>query len=107
MTEVPPHSHSVSNGKRDVTLEELALMQPGLDRMMAELGQRMHRLYYSGVVGNWPAAAYFYRSTVKQLRLCGWSRPKYADAIERYVVDDCAPVAAAIEEKHRDSFLAA
>jgi len=107
MTEVPPHSHTVSNGKRDVTLEELALMQPGLDRMMAELGQRMHRLYYSGLVGNWPAAAYFYRSTVKQLRLCGWSRPKYADAIERYVVDDCGPVAAAIEEKHRDSFLAA
>ena len=107
MTDVPAHQHTVSNGKREVTLEELAHTQPGLDRLMAELGPRMHRLYYSGLVGNWPAAAYFYRSTVKQLRLCAWSRPKYADAIERYIVEDCAPVSAAIDDSHRDSFLAA
>jgi hypothetical protein len=107
MTDVPQHQHTVSNGKRDVTLDELATTQPGLDRLMAEIGPRMHRLYYSGLAGNWPAAAYFYRSTVKQLRLAAWSRPKYAESIERYVTDDCAPVAAAIKDRDRDSFLAA
>ncbi|MCU1676753.1 MAG: hypothetical protein JWM93_1511 [Frankiales bacterium] len=106
MSDVPEHQHTVSNGKRDITLDELAQTQPGLDRLMAELGPRMHRLYYSGLVGNWEAAAYFYRSAVKQLQLCAWSRPKYADAIGRYVAEDCAPVSAAIEGAHRDEFLA-
>lgn len=105
--DVPAHAHVLSNGKRDITLDELARTQPGLDRLMAELGPRMHRLYYSGLVGNWPAAAYFYKSTVKQLQLCGWSRPKYADAIDRYVADDCVPVSAAIAAADRDAFVAA
>jgi hypothetical protein len=110
MTDVPgeavaPHEHTVSNGKRDVTLSDLARTQPGLDRLMAEIGPRMHRLYYAALVGNWEAARYFYRSIVKQLELCGWSRPKYAEAIERYVAQDCAPVSTAIDARDRDAFL--
>lgn len=105
MTGVPEHEHVLTNGKREITLAELALTQPGLDRLMAEVGPRVHRLYYSGLVGNWEAAAYFYKSAVKQLRLCAWSRPKYADAIERYVTEDCSAVSAAITAEDRDAFL--
>jgi len=106
MSDVAPHQHVVSNGKRDVSLEDIARTQPGLDRLMAELGPRMHRLYYAGLVGNWPAAAYFYRSTVKQLQLCAWSRPKYAEAITRYVDEDCTPVEGAISAENREAFMA-
>jgi len=37
----PTHTHIVNNGKRDLTIDELATTQPGLDRLMAEVGPRM------------------------------------------------------------------
>ena len=88
MTETPPHTHVVNNGKRELTLDELAVTQPGLDRLMAELGPRMHRLYFAGSAGNWRLAEYYFRSVVKQLNLCAFSRPKYADAINAYLVGE-------------------
>ncbi len=90
----PPadHVHTVNNGKRDLTLDQLAATQPGLDRLMAELGPRMHRLYFAGRAGNWRLADYFFRSVVKQLSLCAFSRPKYEEAINTYITTDCEPV---------------
>ena len=64
--------HVVSNGKRELTLDELALMQPGMDRLMAEVGPRAHRLYYAAKAGNWRLADYFFKSLVKH---CGCARP--------------------------------
>ncbi len=102
----PPaiHSHVVNNGKRDLTLDQLAVSQPGLDRLMAELGPRMHRLYYAGNAGNWRLAEYFFRSVVKQLSLCAFSRPKYEVAINAYLVNDCEPLRAAIKSGDGDAF---
>jgi hypothetical protein len=91
------HTHVVNNGKRDLTIDELALMQPGMDRLMAEVGTRTHRLYYAGLARNWRLAEYFYRSIVKQLRLCATSRPKYAAEMEPYIENDCLPVRDAIK----------
>jgi len=90
------HTHVVNNGKRDLTIDELAATQPGLDRLMAELGPRMHRLYYAGLAQNWGLAGYFYKSIVKQLNLCAFSRPKYETPIAAYLQDDCEPVRLAI-----------
>jgi len=95
MTE-PTHTHVVNNGKRDLTIDELADTQPGLDRLMAELGPRMHRLYFAGKAGNWRLAEYFFKSVVKQLKLCAFSRPKYETPLLAYVAEDCEPVRAAI-----------
>lgn len=101
------HTHVVHNGKRLLTIDELAAGQPGMDRLMAELGPRMHRLYYAAGAGNWRLADYFFKSIVKQLRLCGFSRPKYADDIEAYVEDDCGPVKAALKQRDPAAFEAA
>ena len=101
------HTHVVSNGKRELTLDELALMQPGMDRLMAEVGPRAHRLYYAGKAGNWRLADYFYRSMVKQLRLCATSRPKYDVDMTAYVEDDCTPVRDAIRDRDAVAFEAA
>jgi hypothetical protein len=101
---VTDHSHIVNNGKRDLTLEELALMQPGMDRLMAEIGQRVHRLYYAAQAGNWKLAEYFYNSTVKQLKLCATSRPKYAEDMAAYITDDCTPLRAALRDQDSAAF---
>lgn len=98
------HTHVVNNGKRDLTLDELALMQPGMDRLMAEVGPRMHRLYYAGRAGNWRLADYFYKSIVKQLRLCAASRPKYQPEMTAYLDEDCPPMRAAIKSRDAAAF---
>jgi hypothetical protein len=101
---VSDHSHIVNNGKRDLTIDELALMQPGMDRLMAEIGQRVHRLYYAAQAENWKLAEYFYNSTVKQLKLCATSRPKYAPDMAAYLEEDCAPVREALRAQDPDAF---
>ena len=98
------HTHVVSNGKRELTLDELALMQPGMDRLMAEVGPRAHRLYYAAKAGNWRLADYFFKSLVKQLRLCATSRPKYDDDMTAYLDEDCAPVRTAIRTRDVQAF---
>jgi len=99
-----PHTHVVNNGKRELTLDELAVMQPGLDRLMAELGPRMHRLYFAGSAGNWRLAEYYFRSAVKQLNLCAFSRPKYAVAINAYLADECESMRTAIKAADAAAF---
>jgi hypothetical protein len=101
------HTHVVHNGKRALTIEELALMQPGMDRLMAEVGTRTHRLYFAAQARNWRLAEYFYRSIVKQLRLCATSRPKYAEEMDKYVEGDCIPVRDAIKNGDPAAFAAA
>lgn len=98
------HTHVVNNGKRDLSIDELALMQPGMDRLMAEVGTRTHRLYYAGQARNWRLAEYFYRSIVKQLRLCATSRPKYAEEMDRFLTEVCLPVRDAIKAGDASAF---
>jgi hypothetical protein len=88
------HTHVVNNGKRDLTIDELARMQPGMDRLMAEVGPRLHRCYHAALAGNWPLAAYFSKSAVKQLALSAESRPKYEPEMTAYLRGDYAPVTA-------------
>ena len=101
------HTHVVNNGKRDMSIDELASMQPGMDRLMAEVGPRAHRLYYAANAGNWRLADYFFRSMVKQLRLCATSRPKYDADMTAYLEDDCIPVRDAIRARDLAAFEAA
>jgi hypothetical protein len=101
------HTHVVSNGKTELTIDDLARQQPGMDRLMAELGPRVHRLAHAGWARNWPLATYFYKSVVKQLRLCADSRPKYDPQMTAYIDDDCAPVLAAIKAGDGAAFDAA
>jgi hypothetical protein len=98
------HSHLVNNGKRDLTIDELARMQPGMDRLMAEVGPRVHRMYYAAQAGNWQLAAYFCKSVVKQLQLSVQSRPKYDPEMTDYLRDDYAPVSAAIKAQDAAAF---
>jgi hypothetical protein len=98
------HIHLVNNGKRDLTLDQLAKQQPGMDRLMAEVGPRVHRMYYAAKAGNWPLAAYYCKSVVKQLKLSVESRPKYDPEMTDYLRDDYAPVSAAIKAEDAAAF---
>src|SRR3954453_23937412 len=82
-------------------------MQPGMDRLMAEVGPRAHRLYYAAKAGNWRLAEYFLRSLVKQLRLCATSRPKYDADMAASLDQDCEPVREAVRARDLAAFEAA
>lgn len=101
------HTHRVNNGKRDLTLDELARQQPGMDRLMAEVGPRLHRAYHAAKAGNWPLSAYFSKSAVKQLALSAQSRPKYEPEMTAYLRADYAPVTEAIKARDLPAFEAA
>lgn len=105
--EAGSHTHLVHNGKRQLSIDELAMMQPGMDRLMAEVGPRVHRLYYAALAGNWPLAEYFLRSVVKQLKLCAASRPKYAADIDHYLSHEVPPLRDAIRDRSTELFEAA
>lgn len=98
------HTHVVHNGKRELTIDELARMQPGMDRLMAEVGPRLHRCVFAARAGNWPLAAYFAKSAAKQLALAAESRPKYEPEMTTYLGEDFAPVAAAIKAQDLVAF---
>ena len=97
----------VHNGKRAMTLNELARSQPGMDRLMAEIAERARRLYQAAAAGNWDAAGYFARTLGKHLAESAFSRPKYAESIEEFLATDYAPVRDAIAARDAEAFAAA
>jgi hypothetical protein len=97
----------VDNGKRSMTLNELARSQPGMDRLMAEIAERARRLYFAATYGNWPAAGYFCRTLAKHLRESAFSRPKYAEAMATFLDVDYAPVRDAVAARDGAAFAAA
>ena len=79
-------------GKRDMSLDELAMVQPGLARIMPEIGARTWKLYYAVKAGNWPLAIFQWKETRALFELGAYMRPKHEAAIEEYLRDDWAPL---------------
>ena len=97
----------VNNGKRLMTLDELARTTPGMDRLMVEIGYRAGCLYHSAKAGNWPLADYYCRTLGKHLDQSAFVRPKYADAMAEFLGVDYAPVRKAIADEDAAAFDAA
>lgn len=95
------------SGKGDMAIDEMAVIQPGLARIMPEIGNRAWKLYYAAKAGNWPNAMYQWKEAKKLFELGAFTRPKHEEAIEEYLRDDWAPLEAAIKDRDLDSFLAA
>jgi hypothetical protein len=78
-------------------LEELTSLQPGMARLMPEIGARMWKAYHAGRARNWELAAWQLREMRKLFRLGNVTRPKYAANVEAYIDEDLAPLFAACE----------
>ena len=48
-------------GKSELSIEDIAMIQPGLARIMPEVGQRTWKLYYAAKAGNWPLATFQFK----------------------------------------------
>ena len=98
------HTHAASNGKTDLTLEDIALLQPSMARLMLEIGNRFHRCYHAAKAGNRRLARFQLSEGTKLLRQSVVVRPRYAEAMATFVERDLAAVREAIDAGDPDRF---
>ena len=70
------------SGKNSMTIEDMATIQPGLARIMPEIGARTWKLYYAAKLENWPMAKFQYKEIIGLFEMGGFMRPKHEAAIE-------------------------
>ncbi|MFI5286914.1 MAG: hypothetical protein ACHQ4F_11410 [Candidatus Dormibacteria bacterium] len=85
-------------------LEQLTALQPGLARLMPEIGARFWKAFYAARAANWPLAGWQLREMRKLLRLCEVTRPKYTADIEEWLAGDFDPLMAALDAHDLPAF---
>lgn len=65
-------------------MEQLAEMQPGMARLMAEYSERFWILYYAAKARNWPLAKYMHAEMMKLGKVATVVRPKYAEGMAEF-----------------------
>ncbi len=85
-------------------LEALTSLQPGLARLMPEIGARMWKAYHAGRARNWELAAWQLREMRKLFALGNVTRPKYAPDVHAFLDEDLAPLLAACEGGDLEAF---
>ncbi len=83
----------------EITLEELAEIQPGMARLMDELARRWEYSYFAAKGGNWDLARHELKQVVNLLNIAVKLRPKYTDDIQAFTSSHIAPLSGAIEER--------
>src|ERR1700752_2629283 len=93
-------SMTFSNRKqKDLTIDELAIIQPGLARIMPEVGARTWKLFYAAKAGNWENAIWQWKETKGLFELAGIVRPKHEDALNEYMEQDWSKLEAPLKPK--------
>lgn len=95
---------SLWSGHRQMTLEDIARIQPGLGRIMPEVGDRTWKLYYAAKAGNWPLARFQAKEIQGLMELGAFTRPKHEEALNQFVQKNWKPLQDAIEAKEWGAF---
>ena len=88
----------------ELTLEQLAEVQPGLARLMKEIGDRFHILYYAAKGGNWKLAEHEQKVTISILKAGATLRPKYHQDITSFIQSQLQPLGESIKAKDWQTF---
>jgi hypothetical protein len=87
-----------------MTLEELAIIQPGLARIMPEIGVRTWKLYYAAKEGHWALAKFQFGEIKELMELGAFTRPKHEEALAQFLAEDWPSVGKAIENQDFQAF---
>ncbi|MCU1490087.1 MAG: hypothetical protein JWM85_1492 [Acidimicrobiaceae bacterium] len=96
------HTHLASAGKTQLTLEDLAGLQPGVARLMLEVGNRFWRCYHAAKAHNRKLARFQMSEGTKLLRQCVIVRPKYDQDMATFIEQDLGRLRAVIEAEDWD-----
>src|SRR5881397_4398783 len=95
---------TVWTGHRDMSLEDVATIQPGLGRLMPDIGARVWKLYYAAQAKNWPLAKFQLKEAKKLMELGALTRPKYEENLGKFIEEQVKPMMAAIEGEDFEKF---
>ena len=99
---VTDHTHAPSNGKVEITLEQLAMIQPGVARLMLEISDRYSRGYHAAKAKNARLARFQLSEGTKLLRICAVVNPKYQEPVEQFMAEHVNPLRDLIGEERWD-----
>ncbi len=91
----------------DLSLDQLAEVQPGMARLMKEVGERYHILYYAAKGGNWQLAKHELSQVISLHKAGATLRPKYAADLTSFIQNYLNPIMDSIGAKDWKSFEAA
>ena len=88
----------------EMTIDQLAGIQPGMAAAMKEVGERYTNAYYAAKGGNWKMAAHQLNQLRAAFRTAKVTRPKYADDLASYDKDYLQPIFKAIHDQDWEQF---
>lgn len=88
----------------ELSLDQLAEIQPGLGRLMPEISERFWILYYAATGGNWELAQYQLSGVRNLLRIGGITRPKMANSSNAFSQGHLSAVEQAINAQDVSAF---
>lgn len=97
-------SLTVWTGHRQMSLEDVVTIQPGLGRIMPEIGARTWKLYYAAKAENWPLAAFEAKEIKGLMELGGFTRPKHEEALSKFLEENWTPLQDAVNKKDLAAF---
>jgi hypothetical protein len=107
MSRVPDHDHRIDTGKSHLTLDELGHVQPGMARIMPEIGMRIWKCYYAGKAQNKELAKFQLNEAINLMEMGVLLRPKYTDNMYKFIEEHCQVVRGLIDAEAWESFDAA
>jgi hypothetical protein len=88
----------------EISLNQLAELQPGMARLMVEISDRWSILYHAAKAGNWDMARHQLGEARKAMQMGAITRPNYKEALEGFIAEKLNPVAAAIRSNDWTAF---
>lgn len=91
----------------ELTIDQLAEIQPGMAAIMKVVGDRYTETYYAAKGGNWKLAAYHLNQLRSEFKVAKVTRPKFAEDLAAFDKEYLQPIFKAIHDGEWDQFLAA
>ena len=98
------HEHIIDTGKGTFTLDELGPLMPGMAEIMPQVGVRIWKCYYAGQAHNRALARFQLKEAVNLMEKGAFLRPKYVENMDKFINEELATVAKAIDAEDWDAF---
>ena len=91
----------------EITIDQLAEIQPGMAQIMQEVANRYYYTYYAAKGGNWKLAAHELKYLRVALGVAKVTRPKFTEDLTAFESEYLTPVLKAIQKQDWSEFEAA
>ncbi|HET7853211.1 MAG TPA: hypothetical protein VFM04_01960 [Candidatus Methylomirabilis sp.] len=88
----------------ELTLDQLASIQPGMARLMEEVAHRYSLMHYACTGGNWELGHHELKELRGLFRIAATTRPKYAAELAAFDREYLTPIDSAIAKKDLEAF---